>query len=149
MRAHHHHLAETLRLASPREIKLAMDDVRGINAKTAVMVTRGLGSMWCAWSFLLIALLAAPAAFGLGLFPSVVGFAVVWISQCAIQLIALSVLQVAQNNGQVAADARTQKMLNNTEQALDRLDAKTEGGIKEVLDAVNALGKKSVSKKVR
>lgn len=138
---HYQHLAETLRLSSPRQIKLAVSQVEGFNAKVATAVTRGLGTMWCAWTFCFIALLAAPAAFRLDLFPVVVGLAVVWLSQCFIQLVALSVLQVGQNTQGVASDARAQRTLTDTETIIDALNLETQGGLRTVLEAIEAQGK--------
>jgi hypothetical protein len=145
---HHQHLAETLRLSSPRQIKLAVSEVDGFNAKVATAVTKGLGTMWCAWTFCFIALLAAPAAFRLDLFPVVVGLAVVWLSQCFIQLVALSVLQVGQNSQGVAADVRAQKTLNDAEAIIDALNLETQGGLRTILDAIEAQVKPVGSRKV-
>jgi hypothetical protein len=39
-----------------------------------------------------------------------------------------------------ASDARAAKEFADTETILDRLDADTAGGIKDVLDAIHALG---------
>jgi hypothetical protein len=138
---HYQHLAETLRLSSPRQIRMAVSQVDGFNAKVATAVTKGLGTMWCAWTFCFIALLAAPAAFRLNLFPVVVGLAVVWLSQCFIQLVALSVLQVGQNAQGVTSDARAQKTLNDTEAIIDALNLETQGGLRTILEAIEAQGK--------
>jgi hypothetical protein len=138
---HYQHLAETLRLSSPRQIKLAVSQVDGFNAKVATAVTKGLGTMWCAWTFCFIALLAAPAAFRLDIFPVVVGLAVVWLSQCFIQLVALSVLQVGQNAQGVTSDARAQRTLNDTETIIDALNLETQGGLRTILEAIEAQGK--------
>ncbi len=39
--------------ASPKEIKRAMAEVDGFNAKAAVLITRSVGTMWCAYLLLL------------------------------------------------------------------------------------------------
>ena len=43
----YHHLAKALH-PSPRVLKEAMSDVDGFNAKLAVLITRLVGTMWCA-----------------------------------------------------------------------------------------------------
>ena len=126
-----------------------------LNKRLAVAVTDKIGSMTCAWVFSLIALASLPAvlteAFHLHVFPSwlvSVGLIalVAWVAQTYIQLVLLSVIMVGQRVGAEAGDARAEKTFDDVEAlradlttALDRLDEKTEGGIKAVLDAVAAL----------
>jgi hypothetical protein len=59
---------------------------------------------------------------------------------------------VGQNLQNVAADARSAKMFDDIEKvksdvttALDRLDTHTQGGLKDVLDAVERLGRTPAS----
>lgn len=111
------------------------------NAKLAVLITRGVGSMWCAYLFALIALWGLPQA----LRPGGEGI-VSWIAQTFLQLVLLSVIIVGQTVQAAASDARAAKTFEDAEEAkaalviaLDRLDASTEGGIKAILDAVTAL----------
>ena len=126
-----------------------------LNKRLAVTVTDKIGSMTCAWVFSLIALVSLPAvlteAFHLHVFPSWLVSAglialVAWVAQTYIQLVLLSVIMVGQRVGAEAGDARAAKTFEDVESvrgdlttALDRLDEKTEGGIKAVLDAVAAL----------
>jgi hypothetical protein len=118
------------------------------NKKVALGVTGFVGSMTAAWIFCLLALLSLPAvltqAFGLRFFPHwlvAVGLIalVAWIAQTFLQLVLLSVIMVGQNVQQAAGDARSAKTFEDTEVIVDKLDERTEGGIKTVLDAVNAL----------
>ena len=125
------------------------------NKAVAVKITNWVGSMSCAWAFCLLALLSLPAvltqAFHVTWFPSwlvAVGLIalVAWIAQTFLQLVLLSVIMVGQNVQQTASDARAAKTFEDVEAvkadlitALDRLDEKTEGGLKAVLDAVNTL----------
>ena len=51
-----HHLAAALH-PSPTAIKQAMGEVDGFNAKFAVLITRLVGTMWCAYLFTIIALI--------------------------------------------------------------------------------------------
>ena len=126
-----------------------------LNKRLAVTVTDKIGSMTCAWVFSVIALVSLPAvlteAFHLHVFPSWLVSAglialVAWVAQTYIQLVLLSVIMVGQRVGAEAGDARAAKTFEDVESvrgdlttALDRLDEKTEGGIKAVLDAVAAL----------
>lgn len=64
-----------------------------------VWITQGVGSMWCALGFVIIAILATP-----GVFPAVTAIAV-WTAQVLLQLVLLSVIMVGQNV-QSAASAR-------------------------------------------
>lgn len=121
------------------------------NKKIAVGVSDFVGSMTCAYIFCLLSLLSLPAvlteAFGLHFFPHwlvAVGLIalVAWIAQTFLQLVLLSVIMVGGNVTAAAGDARAAKTFEDTEVIVDRLDERTEGGIKAVLDAVNALAAK-------
>jgi len=50
------HLAKAVH-PSPRMVREAMSEVDGFNAKFAVLITRLVGTMWCAYLFAVIALL--------------------------------------------------------------------------------------------
>jgi hypothetical protein len=119
------------------------------NQAFAVKVTNAVGSMTCAYVFSILSLLSLPAvlsAFNVfaGAFPnwliktSVIAL-VAWIAQTFLQLVLLSVIMVGQNVQQLASDARATKTFDDTEVILDRLNCETQGGLTEVLDAVNAL----------
>lgn len=125
---------------SPRILKDAMKDVDGFNAKFAVLVTRLVGTMWCAYLFTLIALLGLKPA----LAPGGEGL-VAWIAQTFIQLVLLSIIMVGQNVQSIASDKRAENTYDDAVQILDRLDMSTKGGIadlklalEERLDAIEA-----------
>jgi hypothetical protein len=59
---------------------------------------------------------------------------VAWIAQTFLQLVLLSVIMVGQSVQSAASDARAVKTFEDTQVIVDRLDTKTEGGIKEILD---------------
>jgi len=155
----HHHFAEVV---SIKGVKAEMARVEGFNAKVAVAVTGLVGSMWCAYTFALIALISLPAIItqtgwvAKGTFPtwltSIGLIAIVaWVAQTFIQLVLLSVIMVGQTVQGVASDARAVHTYEDTEKLLDLLDAKTDGGIKVILDAIEATKvpvKKAVAKKV-
>jgi hypothetical protein len=126
-----------------------------VNAKVAIWITVGVGSMTCAWLFALLAFAGLPTA----LKPGNIGL-LFWISSDFLQLTLLSVIIVGQNILAAAADKRAQQTYldaeavvhEQAEQAnhlaaqdarilniLDRLDLHTAGGLKDVLDAVTGL----------
>ena len=83
------HVAKAIH-PTPARIKHEMEEVDGFNAKVAVLITRVVGSMWCAYAFAIIALIGlAPA-----LKPGGEGL-IAWIAQTFLQLVLLSVIMVA------------------------------------------------------
>ncbi len=128
-----HHLAKALH-PSPRVLKEAMGDVDGFNAKFAVLITRLVGTMWCAYLFGLIALLGL----GPALKPGGEGI-VAWIAQTFLQLVLLSVIMVGQNVQSLASDARAANTFKDAETILDRLNLHTEGGLKAILDRIDEI----------
>jgi hypothetical protein len=72
------------------------------NTRIAVMVTKSVGSMWCAYIFALISLVALPAAI-MSHDPIII---VAWISQAFLQLVLLPIIIVGQNVQAQASDAR-------------------------------------------
>ncbi len=120
---------------SPKEIKKALAEVEGFNAKLALIITRSVGTMACAYVFAAIALISLPAAINSGQ----VIIIIAWVAQTFLQLVLLSIIMVGQSVQATASDARAAKEFADTETILDRLDVNTAGGIKEVLDAVHAL----------
>src|SRR5947209_17193237 len=120
-----------------RELKKALGDVEGFNAKLALVITRSVGTMACAYVFAAIALISLPAAINSGQVIVIVA----WIAQTFLQLVLLSIIMVGQSVQSAASDARAAKEFADTETILDRLDVHTAGGIKDVLDAIHAIGK--------
>jgi len=120
----------------PKAIKEALREVEGFNAKVALVITRSVGTMACAYVFAAIALISLPAAINSGQVIVIVA----WIAQTFLQLVLLSIIMVGQSVQSAASDARAAKEFADTETILDRLDVHTAGGIKEVLDAIHAIG---------
>jgi hypothetical protein len=125
-------------------------EVEGFNAKVAVVLTEGVGTMACAYLFCVIALTSLPAILveaGVLQRSQVPSFltkpglilVVAWIAQTFIQLVLLSVIMVGQSVQSAASDARAAGTFKDTELILDRLDIHTEGGIKAILDRLDAL----------
>jgi hypothetical protein len=117
-------------------IREGVRDVEGFNAKLALVITRSVGTMACAYVFAAIALISLPAAISSGQ----VIIIVAWVAQTFLQLVLLSIIMVGQTVQSAASDARAVKEFADTETILDRLDVNTSGGIKDVLDAIHALG---------
>jgi len=90
--------------------------------------------MWCAYAFALFDLISLPEAIKAG-----TAAIISWVAQTFLQLVLLSVIMVGQNLQAAASDARAAKTFEDTERIVDRLDLDTAGGLKDILDAVNAL----------
>jgi hypothetical protein len=129
-----HQLPIVLRL-SPRAIKRDVAAVDGFNAKVAVLLTKIVGTMWCFYVFNGIALVSLPSALRTGQLTIIIN----WVSSNWIQLILLPALMVGQNVQSAAADARAVKTFEDTEKILDRLDTHTAGGLRDVIEAIEAL----------
>jgi hypothetical protein len=136
----------------PAAIKEAVGEVKGFNAKFALVITRSVGTMACAYVFTLLALISLPAILiqanvltnsDVPKFFTKPGLILIiaWIAQTFLQLVLLSVIMVGQSVQSAASDVRAEKEFTDTETILDRLDTHTAGGLREVLDAINALGK--------
>ncbi len=121
---------------NPAEIRRAVSEVEGFNAKVAVIITQGVGTMACAYLFAIIAFLSLPSAIKSGQIIIIVA----WVAQTFLQLVLLSIIMVGQRVQSLASDARAEKTFSDAEVIMDRLDTRTEGGLREVLDAIHALG---------
>ena len=99
-----HHVS---RVISLRGLGKQMKEVEGFNAKVAVLLTKGVGTMACAYLFCVIALTSLPAilveagALHKSQVPSFLTkpgliLIVSWIAQTFIQLVLLSVIMVGQ-----------------------------------------------------
>src|SRR5882762_4780279 len=75
-----------------------------LNAAVAVRITKIVGTMYCAYVFSLIALVALPAAIQQGS-PTVL---VNWLSSNFLQLVLLPIIMVGQNVISTAQDARAE-----------------------------------------
>ena len=124
------------------------------NKKLALLITNNIGTMTCFWLFCVISLSSILAVLYAAKIIGTVGFltangfilCVSWLSQNFIQLVLLPALMVGQNLQNEAADARASKTFEDVEDArqrlttvLDLLDCHTQGGLREVLDAIDGL----------
>jgi len=80
------------------------DEHVGFNGKIALALTTIVGTMWCAYAFAILALVALPSALGQGTLLADVS----WLSQTFIQLVMLSVIMVGQNILSKASDKRAE-----------------------------------------
>jgi hypothetical protein len=85
------------------------DEHEGFNGKVALILTTVVGTMWCAYAFTLLALIALPSALGSPL------TLIQWISQTFIQLTMLSVIMVGQNILGKASDKRAEMTYNDAD----------------------------------
>jgi hypothetical protein len=84
------------------------------NAWLAVKVTNGVGTMWCAYAFAVIALISLPQAISSHNAVTLVS----WVSQTFLQLVLLSVIIVGQNVLAAAADKRSEATYNDADAVL-------------------------------
>jgi len=84
------------------------------NAWFAVQVTKGVGTMWCAYAFAALALVSLPSAIESHSRVVIVS----WISQTFLQLVLLSVIIVGQNVLAAAADKRSEATYNDADAVL-------------------------------
>jgi hypothetical protein len=126
------------------------------NKQFALLITNNIGTMTCTYLFMLLALCSLPAVLsGFGTFShtfpawmvktSIIAL-VAWVAQTFFQLVLLPAIIVGQNIQNEAADARATKTFEDVEDArasikrtLDLLDCRTEGGLREILDAIDSL----------
>ena len=109
----------------------------GLQREVCRVDHRGVGTMACAYVFALIALISLPDAIRAGR-----PFIISWIAQTFLQLVLLSIIMVGQSVQAAASDARAAKEFADTEVVKDRLDEHTAGGIRAVLDRIDALEQK-------
>jgi mannose-6-phosphate isomerase-like protein (cupin superfamily) len=77
--------------------------VARFNAGIGLFITQGVGTMWCAYAFAVLALVSAPAALSSGNALVIVA----WVAQTFLQLVLLPVIMVGQNVQAASADRRS------------------------------------------
>jgi len=87
--------------------------INRFNSWLAVKITNGVGTMWCAYAFAILALIGLPSA----LKPGGEGI-IAWIAQTFLQLILLSIIIVGQNISAVASDARSEATYKDADAVL-------------------------------
>jgi hypothetical protein len=104
------------------------------NKAVALLVTKAVGTMTCAYIFAAFDCLALPTALRQGLYGIVQ-----WVASFFLQLVLLSVIMVGQNLQAVASDARSAKTFDDAEVIIDRLDTRTQGGLTDILTRLDGL----------
>jgi hypothetical protein len=115
------------------------DEHVGFNGKIALGLTTGVGTMWCAYAFAVLALVALPSAAQGGLFPLIQ-----WVSQTFIQLVMLSVIMVGQNILGKASDKRadmTYKDADATFHEAEQIQSHLQAQDQAVNDLLDKVGK--------
>ena len=87
--------------------------VQRFNSFLAVKITGGVGTMWCAYLFAILALISLPDAIRGGT-PTVIS----WIAQTFLQLVLLSIIIVGQKVAAEASDKRALDTYNDAEAVL-------------------------------
>ena len=128
---HHPHprVAAHAKMKAPK----TTDEHVGFNGKVALILTTTVGTMWCAYAFGVLALVALPQALGGGLLPLIQ-----WVSQTFFQLVMLSVIMVGQNILGSAADKRSEATYQDAEAILDEAQ-QLQAHLKAQDDAMNAM----------
>ena len=108
---HHPHPRIAERKKSPPA--KTTDEHVGFNGRVALILTTTVGTMWCAYAFSVLALIALPQALQGGLLPIIQ-----WVSQTFIQLVMLSVIMVGQNILSRASDKRADETYQDADATL-------------------------------
>lgn len=116
------------------------DERMGFNGRLAIRLTAVVGTMWCAYAFATLALVALPQAAQGGLLPLIQ-----WLSQTFIQLVMLSVIMVGQNILSRAADRRADMTYQDAEATFHEAEqiqahlAAQDAALNALLEKVEAL----------
>ncbi len=105
----------------------------GLNGRIGLALTTIVGTMWCAYAFACLALVALPSAAGGGILALIQ-----WLSQTFIQLVMLSVIMVGQNILSRAADRRSDMTYQDADATL-REAVQIQAHLQAQDDAVNVL----------
>ena len=115
----------------PRNVNLlheAEQTASGFNTRVAVALTKGVGTMWTAYAFVVLAFIGLFAI--LGLLNPIVALLVAWASQTFLQLVFLPIIMVGQNvlgrKTELQADEQfrtTMSTYHDIEQVMNHLSA--------------------------
>jgi hypothetical protein len=131
----HPHIAARKKSGPPK----TTDESVGLNGKIALILTTTVGTMWCAYAFALLALVALPSALNGGLLAMIQ-----WVSQTFIQLVMLSVIMVGQNILGKASDKRadmTYKDADATFHEAEQIQAHLQAQDQAVNDLLDKVGR--------
>ena len=108
--------------------------VARFNTWLAVKITTGVGTMWCAYAFTVLALISLPAAIRSGNTITIIS----WIAQTFLQLVLLSVIMVGQNILGQASDKRAEMTYKDAEATFHEAQ-QIQAHLKAQDDAINAI----------
>jgi hypothetical protein len=132
----HPHIAKRKQTGPPK----TTDEHVGFNGKVALILTTVVGTMWCAYAFAMLALVALPSAAGGGSLALIQ-----WVSQTFIQLVMLSVIMVGQNILARASDKRADMTYQDADatfhesQQIQEHLMEQDAAVNQLLDKVAAL----------
>ena len=106
----HPHIAARRQAGPPRHDQAAGT---GFNSWLAIKITSGVGTMWCAYAFAVIALVSLPDAVHGGR-----ATLIAWVAQTFVQLVLLSIIMVGQQISAAASDARALATYNDADAIL-------------------------------
>jgi hypothetical protein len=126
----HPHIAARKKSGPPK----TSDEHVGVNGKIALTLTTVVGTMWCAYAFAVLALVALPSALQDGSLLAIIQ----WISQTFIQLVMLSVIMVGQNILGKASDRRAEMTYKDADATFHEAE-QIQAHLKAQDEATNAL----------
>jgi ABC-type nickel/cobalt efflux system permease component RcnA len=86
----------------------------GFNGWLALQITNGVGTMWCAYAFAILALISLPEAIKGG-----TAALIAWIAQTFLQLVLLSIIMVGQKVAAAASDKQAFQTYKDAEALLE------------------------------
>ncbi|MGH2511571.1 MAG: hypothetical protein ACRDGQ_02670 [Candidatus Limnocylindrales bacterium] len=110
------------------------DGRSSFNDRFALLITTVVGTMWCAYAFGVLALVALPAAIKSGDPLQIIE----WVSQTFIQLVLLSIIMVGQNIMATASDKRADMTYKDADATFHEAE-QIQAHLKAQDDALNAI----------
>ena len=137
----------------PRNVNLlheAEQTASGFNTRVAVALTKGVGTMWTAYAFVVLAFIGLFAI--LGLLNPIVALLVAWASQTFLQLVFLPIIMVGQNvlgrKTELQADEQfrtTMSTYHDIEQVMNHLSAQDAELLRHAQLLMHLLAKNGIS----
>lgn len=110
---HPHPHIEFRKKHAPKPRALPEGRLARFNSFLGEKITKGVGTMWCAYAFAIIALISLPDAIHTGK-----SALISWIAQTFLQLVLLSIIMVGQKVEGAAADTRADDTYKDAEAIL-------------------------------
>jgi cobalamin biosynthesis protein CobD/CbiB len=110
---HPHPHIESRKPRAPRHKAPRESPLTRFNSVLGERITKGVGTMWCAYAFALLAFISLPEAIHTG-----TSALISWIAQTFLQLVLLSIIMVGQKVEGAAADVRADDTYKDAEAIL-------------------------------